>query len=164
MPHWKRRFERSILRRSSRPRPVWRTGSRAAPQCAQRPSVCESVPWHTPLCLCVWTSRQSHGALSHAVRGVTQSCAQKSPARAGLFISVRTYRLLADCCLIHARPGLAAAEHAAKGAALHPQGIRAFQRDGGIIGAARIGIDNPAAPFLILAGPHVDQNLLAVEI
>jgi hypothetical protein len=31
--------------------------------------------------------------------------------------------------LIHARPGLAAAEHAAERAALHPQRIRTLQRD-----------------------------------
>src|SRR5580700_6579918 len=59
-------------------------------------------------------------------------------------------------------PGLAATEHAAKGAALNPQCVRAFQRDGGIIGAAGIRIENSSAPFGILAGLHVDENLLTV--
>src|SRR6202047_5321316 len=66
--------------------------------------------------------------------------------------------------LIQPAPGLAAAEHAAKGAALNPQAVRALQRDRGIIGAAGIRIENPATPFGILAGLHVDENLLTVLV
>src|SRR6266849_4641931 len=45
--------------------------------------------------------------------------------------------------LIHPAPGLATAEHTAKGTALNPQGIRAFQRDRRIIGAAALRVVNP---------------------
>jgi hypothetical protein len=64
---------------------------------------------------------------------------------------------------IYARPGLATAEHAAEGAALHAQDV-ALQCNRGIICAASVGIEYPAAPFLILAGIHVDQNLLAIQV
>src|ERR1700680_390068 len=65
--------------------------------------------------------------------------------------------------LVHPGPGLAAAEHAAEGATLDVQGLGAFQRNGGIIGAAGVRIQNPAAPF-VLAGLHVDQNLFAILV
>src|SRR6185312_10557278 len=64
---------------------------------------------------------------------------------------------------VDAGPGLAAAEHPAEGAALDTQAVGALQRDRGIIGAAAGRIENPAAPF-VLAGFHVDQNLLAVLV
>src|SRR6185437_14022463 len=66
--------------------------------------------------------------------------------------------------LIQAGPGLAAAEHAAEGATLLAQGVGALHRDRRIIGAAGVGIEDPAAPFLVLAGPHVDQDLLAIGV
>src|ERR1700756_1041666 len=59
----------------------------------------------------------------------------------------------------HALPGLAAAEHAAEGAALHAQQVRALHRDGRVVVASRIGIVNAAAP-LGASGLHVDQDLL----
>src|ERR1700749_3692839 len=65
---------------------------------------------------------------------------------------------------VHAAPGLAAAEHAAEGTALHAQRIRTLHRNRGIIGAASVGIEDAAAPFLILAGLHVDQHLLAIGV
>ena len=72
-------------------------------------------------------------------------------------------RIRTDEASVYPRPGLAAAERAAKGAALHTQGVGAFQGDRGIVGAAGIGIENPPAPF-VLAGLHVDQDLLAVLV
>ncbi len=83
---------------------------------------------------------------------------KQKPRRSGVLHSSSAYRFL-----VHARPGLSAAEHAAEGAALHTQHI-ALQRDGGIIGAAGVGIENPAAPFRVLVGPHVDQHLLAIQV
>src|SRR5713226_4581233 len=68
------------------------------------------------------------------------------------------------CGLVHPAPGLAAAEHAAKGTALNAQGIRAFQCDRRIICAAALRVVNPPAPFGILAGLHIDQDLFAVLI
>src|SRR5215217_2894133 len=67
------------------------------------------------------------------------------------------------CRSVNAGPGLAATEHAAKGAALNAQRVSALQRDRRIVGAAGIRIENPAAP-LVLAGFHVDQDLLAVLV
>ena len=66
--------------------------------------------------------------------------------------------------LVQPAPGLAATEHAAKGTALDTQGIRAFQRDRGIVAAATIRVENSPAPFGILAGLHIDQNLFAVLV
>src|SRR5947208_15158784 len=66
--------------------------------------------------------------------------------------------------LVHTGPGLAAAEHAAESAALNTQRVRAFQCDRGIIGAAGVRIENPSAPFGVLAGLHVDQDLLAILV
>jgi hypothetical protein len=66
--------------------------------------------------------------------------------------------------LVDPAPGLAAAEHAAKGAALDPQAVRAFQRDRGIIATAGFRVENPPAPFGVLAGFHIDQNLFAVLV
>src|SRR5882724_3103613 len=66
--------------------------------------------------------------------------------------------------LVHPAPGLTTAEHAAKGTALNAQGTRAFQRDRRIIRAAALRIVNSPAPFRILAGLHVDQDLFAVLI
>src|SRR5258707_705212 len=66
--------------------------------------------------------------------------------------------------LVHPVPGLTTAEHAAKGTALNAQGIRAFQRDRRIIRAAALRIVNSPAPFGILAGLHIDQDLFAVLI
>ena len=62
--------------------------------------------------------------------------------------------------LVQAAPGLAAAEHAAESAALNAHTV-ALQRDRRIIGAAGIGVENAPAPFGILAGLHIDQNLFA---
>src|ERR1700694_5180649 len=66
--------------------------------------------------------------------------------------------------LVDPAPGLATAEHAAKGAALNLQGVRAFQRDRRIIGAAGIRVVNSPAPFGVLAGLHIDQDLFAVLV
>src|SRR5437588_93752 len=66
--------------------------------------------------------------------------------------------------LVQASPGLAAAEHATKGATLDAQGIGALHCDRRIVGAAAVRIEDPPAPFLILARPHIDQNLFAVEV
>src|SRR6266516_4735725 len=66
--------------------------------------------------------------------------------------------------LIHPAPGLATTEHAAKGTALNPQGVRAFQRDRRIIGAAALRVVNSAAPFGVLARLHIDQDLFAVLV
>src|SRR6478609_1384053 len=59
----------------------------------------------------------------------------------------------------HALPGLAAAEHAAEGAALHAHRIRTLHRDGRVVIAAGIGIVDAAAPLRAL-GLHVDQDAL----
>src|SRR3954468_3717010 len=67
------------------------------------------------------------------------------------------------CWSVDASPGLAATKHAAEGAALNAQAVGALQRDRRIIGAAGIRIENPATP-LVLAGLHVDQNLLAILV
>src|SRR6185503_2957775 len=67
------------------------------------------------------------------------------------------------CRSVDAGPGLAATEHAAEGAALNAQTVGALQRDRRVVGAAGIRIENPAAP-LVLAGLHVDQNLLAILV
>src|SRR6185369_9437252 len=67
------------------------------------------------------------------------------------------------CRSVDARPGLAATEHAAEGAALNAQAVGALEGDRRIVGAAGIRIENPAAPP-VLAGFHVDQNLLAVLV
>src|SRR5437879_13817340 len=67
------------------------------------------------------------------------------------------------CRSVDAGPGLAAAEHAAEGAALNAQIVGALQCDRRIVGAAGIRIENPPAPF-VLAWLHVDQNLFAVLV
>src|SRR3954470_23680174 len=59
----------------------------------------------------------------------------------------------------HALPGLAAAEHAAEGAALHAHCIRTLHRDRRVVVAAGVGIVNAAAP-LRAVGLHVDQDAL----
>src|SRR6476659_10144206 len=59
-----------------------------------------------------------------------------------------------------ALPGLAAAEHAAEGAALDLERIGAFQRDRGVVIAAAVGIMDPAGPLAAL-GLHVDQDSCA---
>src|SRR5438876_31028 len=66
--------------------------------------------------------------------------------------------------LVHPAPGLATAEHSAKGTALNPQGVRALQRDRRIIGAAALRVVNSAAPFGVLARLHIDQDLFAVLV
>src|SRR5258706_11504457 len=65
---------------------------------------------------------------------------------------------------VDAGPVLAAAEYAAEGATLDAQAVGAFQRDRRVIGAAGVRIEDPAAPFGVLAGLHVDQNLFAVLV
>src|SRR6478735_8993322 len=101
---------------------------------------------------------------SKAVMAVTSSVARdlahkkKGPAHRRASLSGD------DASLVHPGPGLAAAEHAAEGAALHAQCIGAPHRDRRIIGAAGVGIEDPAAPLLVLAGPHVDQDLLAIRV
>src|SRR5260221_11994165 len=65
---------------------------------------------------------------------------------------------------VDAGPVLAAAEYAAEGATLDAQAVGAFQRDRRVIGAAGVRIENPAAPFGVLAGLHVDENLFAVLV
>src|SRR5215207_2525400 len=67
------------------------------------------------------------------------------------------------CRSVDAGPGLAATEHAAKGAALNAQTVGTLEGDRRIVGAAGIRIENPATP-LVLAGFHIDQNLLAVLV
>src|SRR5437879_12496017 len=59
-----------------------------------------------------------------------------------------------------ALPGLAAAEHAAEGAALHTERVRSLHRDRRVIVAAGVGIGDLAGPFGFMR-LHVDQNLLA---
>src|SRR3954453_3782639 len=59
----------------------------------------------------------------------------------------------------HALPGLAAAEHAAEGAALHTHCIRALHRDRRVVIAAGVGIVDAPAP-LRAVGLHVDQGAL----
>src|SRR3954453_17922470 len=59
----------------------------------------------------------------------------------------------------HALPGLAAAEHAAEGAALHAHCIRALHRDRRVVIAAAVGIVDAAAPPRAV-GLHVDQDAL----
>src|SRR5438270_1530958 len=66
--------------------------------------------------------------------------------------------------VVLASPGLAAAEHATKGATLDAQGIGALHCDRRIVGAAAVRIEDPPAPFLILARPHIDQHLFAVLV
>src|ERR1700722_9884143 len=66
--------------------------------------------------------------------------------------------------LVHPAPGLAAAEHAAEGAALNPKRVRTFQRNRRIIGATGIRVENSPGPFGFLAGLHVDENLFAVLV
>src|SRR5689334_8038491 len=83
---------------------------------------------------------------------------KKPRAVAGLLIDAR-----GACRSVDAGPGLAAAEHAAERAALNAQGVGALHRDRGIIAAATVRIENPAAP-LVLAGLHVDQDLLAILV
>src|SRR6185312_16554485 len=83
----------------------------------------------------------------------------KSPALRRGFVACAA--VFAD--LVDAGPGLAAAEHAAKGAALNAQAVGGLERDRRIVGAAGIRIEDPAAP-LVLAGLHVDQNLLTVLV
>ena len=65
---------------------------------------------------------------------------------------------------VHAGPGLAATEHAAESAALHAKLIAAFHCDRRIIGAAGVGVVDTAAPFAVGAGPHVNQDLLAIGV
>src|SRR6476661_3779974 len=62
--------------------------------------------------------------------------------------------------LADALPGLAAAEHAAEGAALHTERVRSLHRDRRVVIPAAVGIVDLAGPFGFLR-PHVDQNLLA---
>src|SRR3984957_18147544 len=94
-----------------------------------------------------------------STRGAARSTQKAPPERRGLCADVVGCRSLVDPA-----PGLATAEHAAEVAAPNTQGIRAFQRDGRIIGAAGIGVEDPAAPFGIVGRLHVDQNLLAVLV
>src|SRR5947209_794521 len=83
----------------------------------------------------------------------------KKPRRLGEAFSRRRRRSSVD-----AGPGLAAAENAAEGATLDPEAVGALQRDRGIVGAAGVRIEDPAAPFGVLGGLHVDQNLFAVLV
>ena len=62
--------------------------------------------------------------------------------------------------LTDALPGLAAAEHAAEGAALDLQCAGALHCDRRVVIAAAVGIVDLAGPFGILL-LHVDQDLLA---
>src|SRR5258708_5060503 len=94
---------------------------------------------------------------------VAESFGTRGPMTKKATRGARPFAPILASASVHARPGLAAAEQATKGATLNAQGVRTFQRDGGIIGAARGRIENPPAPF-VLAGPHVDQNLLAVLV
>src|SRR6266567_4623435 len=65
--------------------------------------------------------------------------------------------------LVQPAPGLAAAEHAAEGAALDTQAVGAFQRDRRIIGAAAVRVVDAPGPF-VLGGLHVDQDFFAVLV
>src|ERR1700731_1193054 len=86
---------------------------------------------------------------------------KKPRRRAGLLVGGASYP---QGLLVHAGPGLAAAEHAAKGATLDAQCIGALHSNRRIIGRAGVRIEDAATPFLILAGLHIDQNLLAVPV
>src|SRR3954452_21256319 len=59
-----------------------------------------------------------------------------------------------------ALPGLAAAEQAAEGAALNPQGVRVLEDDGGVAVCAAVGVMGSAASFAVL-WLHIDQDRLA---
>src|SRR3954471_23639504 len=69
-------------------------------------------------------------------------------------------RTLSQARLAHALPGLAAAEHAAEGAALHAERVRTLHRDRRVVVPAAVGIVDLAGPFGLL-WTHVDQDLLA---
>src|SRR5215204_6120108 len=60
--------------------------------------------------------------------------------------------------LLGAGPGLAAAEHAAEGAALHAQRVRTLERDVRRIDAAAADVLDLAVPAIVAAGLHVDEN------
>src|SRR5262245_14919961 len=64
-----------------------------------------------------------------------------------------------DLSLADALPGLAAAEHAAEGATLDAQRVRAAHRDGRVVVAAGVRIMNAANP-LGFGRLHVDQDAL----
>src|SRR6184192_3434777 len=101
---------------------------------------------------CGLTMRGScHGRGAGDVRGVTPE---------GALASVTT----SNAGSVHPCPGLAAAEHAAEGAALHAQAVGALQRDRGVVSRAGVGIEDTAGPFLVLAGLHIDQDLLAALV
>src|SRR4051794_32103159 len=67
------------------------------------------------------------------------------------------YAVVTASASAHPLPGLAAAEHAAKGATLHAHRVRALHRDGRVIVAAGVGIVDAAAPLRAF-GLHVDQD------
>jgi len=87
---------------------------------------------------------------------------KKAPRFRGAFVELSGV-IGVTCQSVDAGPGLAAAEHAAKSAALNAQRVGALQRDRRIVAAAAVRIENPAAP-LVIAGLHVDQDLLAVLV
>src|SRR5437868_11142758 len=63
-------------------------------------------------------------------------------------------------CLADALPGLAAAEHAAEGATLNLQLVRALHRNRRVVVAAAVRIVDPAGPVAV-GGFHVDEDPLA---
>src|ERR1700738_4934659 len=102
-----------------------------------------------------------HGVADWLPRCEPHSRTSKRPRRrSGAFAQIN----IGVAYSVQPAPGWAAAEHAAKRAALDAQVVCAFQGDGRIIGAAGVGVENAPAPFGILAGLHVDQNLLAVLV
>src|SRR5438445_6330098 len=67
---------------------------------------------------------------------------------------------IASAASADALPGLAAAEHAAKGATLNLQEVRAFHRDRRVVVPARVRIVNLAGPFAVRL-LHIDEDPLA---
>src|SRR6202035_5822532 len=102
-----------------------------------------------------------HGVADRLPRCESHSRTSKRPRRrSGAFAQIN----IGVAYSVQPAPGLAAAEHAAEGAALNAQAIAAFQGDRRIIRAAGVGVENAPAPFGILAGLHVDQDLFAVLV
>src|SRR5256885_8434798 len=115
-----------------------------------------------------WQRERIGGYISSTARSTRRVLASTGsprsllqPARHG---SRRTTDRKPGRGLVHPSPGLTTAEHAAKGTALNAQGTRVFQRNRRIIRAATLRIVNSPAPFRILAGLHIDQDLFAVLV
>ena len=113
----------------------------------------------------VWTRSASHSSSPATVTDITGSAGQIDTSPSIAFPRSRySVPHAISMASVDAGPGLATAEHAAKSAALNAEAVGTLQRDRGIIGAAAVRIENPAAPFGVPAGLHVDQNLFAIPV